>query len=1042
MRALVAACLLALLNVLPASATDLRYVEDASLRAVHFVDENEGWAVGDEGAIWHTIDGGQTWERQKTGVRASLRSVVFLNPFLGWAVGREELPHGRGSVGVLLFTRDGGEKWQRLLDNALPGLNQVTFLDPKTGFVLGDGAEQFSTGVFRTNDGGRTWEPVPGPRSTSWRAGVFAKDHTGFLGGAWSSLAKMSGDTFNKAEVDDLGGRSITGLAILPGKLVAVGQGGLVLTSQSGGARYGFADLKLPTEVLACLDFHGIHAVGPRAWAVGRPGSVVLHTADAGATWSLQPTGQPLPLHGVYFLNEQRGWAVGDLGLILTTSDGGKTWKAQRQGGKRAAASLVHAQSTDLPLDVLAQLGADEGYLLHALNLIAPDAGSANPARALEAQRFAAATRRAGGAVAEALWQFPLPLHLTPSVRTGGKDAANEGMLDPRPLLAHWNQYHGNQASGEILRQLVLALRIWRPDVLLTSAPPPKSTSAAAALVAEALAEAVRCAADPKQFPEQVQALSLSAWSVKKLYVLADQPSAHVSFDNHEPRPRLVASAGDYASAAAGILSEPSTPWPGQRHYRLAHSTLEGAERQKHLFQGLVHDKGQTRRNVGELEAKIDPELRKAVQASHHLLVLADKIDDGKTLAQIGPALAGLPEEHAARAAFAIASQYARKGQWHLAREAFLLLVDRYPSHPLAADAYRWLIRHISSSEARRRHELGQFYMVDKLAFNPGLDSNPKPGEIQQVKGTNIEVNAASRLTFLSNRDEIRHWFKGSLEIGKRLAAFGPLYATDPAIQFCLQSSRRQLGDFAAAQDWYAKYQQFGPKGPYHDAAAAELWLVNRGLNQPRKVALCRFTAEKPYLDGVFDEPCWQGVKPMLLDNAVGSTTKQYHTEVRLACDDQYLYLALRCLHPDGGFVPAVKNRSRDANLDAFDRVSILLDLDRDYSTYFRLEVDQRGCVREDCWGDPSWNPKWFVAVKSDATSWHIEAAVPLHELTGDRVTSNTAWAFNAVRVLPGRGVQSWSFPADAEPRPEGMSLLLFQSDAKHGPAQTMPKAK
>src|SRR5262245_66312894 len=96
----------------PLCAADLRHFDDAPLRAVQFVDVNEGWAVGDEGAIWHTIDSGKTWERQPSGVRASLRAVQFLNPFTGWVVGRQELPHGGGSVGVVLVTRDGGLKWQ------------------------------------------------------------------------------------------------------------------------------------------------------------------------------------------------------------------------------------------------------------------------------------------------------------------------------------------------------------------------------------------------------------------------------------------------------------------------------------------------------------------------------------------------------------------------------------------------------------------------------------------------------------------------------------------------------------------------------------------------------------------------------------------------------------------------------------------------------------------------------------------------------------------------------------------------------------------
>ena len=82
--------------------------------------------------------------------------------------------------------------------------------------------------------------------------------------------------------------------------------------------------------------------------------------------------------------------------------------------------------------------------------------------------------------------------------------------------------------------------------------------------------------------------------------------------------------------------------------------------------------------------------------------------------------------------------------------------------------------------------------------------------------------------------------------------------------------------------------------------------------------------------------------------------------------------------------------------------------------------------MRDRCNGDKSWNPRWFVAVHSDETSWQIEAAIPLGELTGERITQSTAWAFNIVRTMPGRGVQSWSLPADVEPRPEGMSLLLF----------------
>jgi hypothetical protein len=148
-----------------------------------------------------------------------------------------------------------------------------------------------------------------------------------------------------------------------------------------------------------------------------------------------------------------------------------------------------------------------------------------------------------------------------------------------------------------------------------------------------------------------------------------------------------------------------------------------------------------------------------------------------------------------------------------------------------------------------------------------------------------------------------------------------------------------------------------------------------------------------------------------------------------LSYDNKFLYIALRCRHPAGQGQPPAKDRPRDADLRAFDRVSILLDVDRDYSTYFRLQVDQRGCVCEDCWGDARWNPQWFVAIHSDEESWCIEAAVPLNELTGEPIARGSAWACNIVRILPGRGIQAWSTPAGVEPRPEGMGLLVFQRE-------------
>jgi hypothetical protein len=372
-----------------------------------------------------------------------------------------------------------------------------------------------------------------------------------------------------------------------------------------------------------------------------------------------------------------------------------------------------------------------------------------------------------------------------------------------------------------------------------------------------------------------------------------------------------------------------------------------------------------------------------------------------------------------------------------MAKEIFLLMADRYPAHPLAPEACRWLIRHSSSSEARRREELKQF----TLSANYTLAGDETKGigrsvlRVDPSRTGPLRQRAARKGQQFEN--EVRSWYEGALALGDILAAYGPLQYADPGIQFCLNSSHRALGHFEEAQLWYTQFKVRHSQGPWGDAAGTELWLLNRSGLPPKPFISAPAIATPPFLDGQLDEECWTKNPPIAFKNAVGSTADSHPTEAWVLHDANFLYLGLRCRHPEGRQVAPVKPRPRDADLRLFDRVSLLLDLDRDYSTCFHLQVDQRGCVYEDCWGDATWNPKWYVAVHSDATSWQIEAAIPLVELTAEPLRQNQPWACNLVRTIPGKGVQAFSTPADATPRLEGLGLLQFEVEA----AAKMPAA-
>jgi photosystem II stability/assembly factor-like uncharacterized protein len=993
-------------------AAPVEHREDAALHGVFFVDAKEGWSVGDDGVIRHSIDGGKSWQDQTSGTLASLRGVYFLDESIGWVVGREERPFVGGSVGVLLFTRNGGLRWQRLLDNSLPGLNAVRFADRNTGLLLGDGVDPFASGLFRTMDGGKSWQPVPGTRTAAWTGGDFQDGKTGILAGPMGKLATLRNDTWAYAEHEVLAGRSIGAVRILRDRVVAAGEGGLVLTSATGGAAWGFADVKMPAGARSCVDFQAIASVDDHAWLAGRPGSVILTTTDSGATWTPRPTGQPLPIRGLHFVDKKIGWAVGVAGLVLRTEDGGVTWSNDNQP-KRAPVLAVSARADAVPLDMLAHLGGVDGYHAAAYAVTSDDVDSA---AARMPDRLHAAVRKVGGLAGERTSRFPLPAYLD---RTG-----------PQPVLVQWNKLHGGQAPVELLRQLVLTLRMWRPDVVLTD---PADGTTAEALVAEAMVEAVKQSGDPTAFPEQIETLGLAAWKVRSLYGRSAHPGGRIT-DNMPYMPALEGSVRDFVTLPMALLTDDPLAAPSQRSYRL----LAGDDPSGHLLSGATAPVGIARREASKVDAPASEQFLVTRQVAN----LLEKMPTSEALlTQLPPMLAKLSEDQAAHLAFRVAGTCARQGEWDLAREVYLVLVDRCPSHPLSAEAYRWLLRHNTSSEARRRTELKQFTLVrgpdtidvDKLKPPSGLPTFTK-SPIQQTAA----ILDSDRLGTIP---EIRQWRKGADPLVKHLAGFGPIVVNDPAVQFQLQSARRSLGDVGVAREWYTRYAAFVPKGPWHEAAVTEAWLVGAAA-KPRRLAYCRFTERRPHLDGKLDDACWTGQTPMLLTDAAGGSAKDSPTEVWLAYDPEYLYLAVRCKHAVGQRVPPVKNRGRDADLDAFDRVSLMLDLDRDYASYFHLQIDQRGCCREDCTGDVSWNPKWFVAVESTEDSWSAEVAIPLGELTSEPITvTDTRWVCNLTRVLPGRGVQSFSQPAGVRPRPEGMCGLIFsQSDSrKAAPMQTAP---
>lgn len=226
---------------------------DATLTAVSFADARLGWAVGHQGVILHTADGGESWSVQRTDTAEDrpLFSVHFTDARHGVAVGLWSL---------MLRTHDGGARWEALEPPPPPGDTRVDAnLMSIFGNAQGDLFVAAERGlVLRSRDGGDTWSYHPtGYRGTFWSGAALA-DGTLIVGGLRGSVYRSTDEGATWQRVDTGSQSSVTDIVAGDGRVHAVGLDGVTLDSRDGGASFALARradrLSLTAAVLTAGD--------------------------------------------------------------------------------------------------------------------------------------------------------------------------------------------------------------------------------------------------------------------------------------------------------------------------------------------------------------------------------------------------------------------------------------------------------------------------------------------------------------------------------------------------------------------------------------------------------------------------------------------------------------------------------------------------------------------------------------------------------------------------------------------------------------------
>jgi photosystem II stability/assembly factor-like uncharacterized protein len=109
------------------------------------------------------------------------------------------------------------------------------------------------------------------------------------------------------------------------GKLIAIGERGHILISTDNGATW--RQSAVPTRAMLTGVFFYDENLG---WAVGHD-SAIVRTTDGGTTWELVNWGpeEEAPFFDVWFSDPDNGVAIGAYGAYYVTDDGGLTWDSQ-----------------------------------------------------------------------------------------------------------------------------------------------------------------------------------------------------------------------------------------------------------------------------------------------------------------------------------------------------------------------------------------------------------------------------------------------------------------------------------------------------------------------------------------------------------------------------------------------------------------------------------------------------------------------------------------------------------------------------------------
>jgi photosystem II stability/assembly factor-like uncharacterized protein len=325
--------LLMLQQALAASATDALLMPRAAqslLLDIVRVD-NHLVAVGERGHILYSDDNADSWSQAQVPVRQLLTAVHFPSGSLGWAVGHD---------GLILASNDGGQHWV-LQRN---GLSDQGRLNQQNLKALQSDRQALQRALLTTDSQAKREtleieleeltldiedsqallrEPVFAPPlldvffSDALRGVAIGAFNTLLISGDGAASWKLASRLLDNPE--ELHLNAVTGDGM--GKLWIAGEGGVIFKSTDYGSHWIALDSPYPGSWFG-IDYSQKSA---RLLMFGLRGNVFYSDND-GEAWQRSRVPERRSLAGGRFINKDYVVLAGSVGTLLLSQDGGKSF--------------------------------------------------------------------------------------------------------------------------------------------------------------------------------------------------------------------------------------------------------------------------------------------------------------------------------------------------------------------------------------------------------------------------------------------------------------------------------------------------------------------------------------------------------------------------------------------------------------------------------------------------------------------------------------------------------------------------------------------